>query len=127
MRFTSKLVRLLTVALLGLLVTAVASPPADSAASHALIQGSGSSWSANAVNQWIADVTSSGLQVSFTASGSAQGRKDFGYGTTDFAVSDIGYQGRDPITNDVDSPCTPKCRAYAYLPIVAGGTSFPYQ
>jgi phosphate transport system substrate-binding protein len=127
MRFTSKLVRLLTVALTGLLLTAVASPRADSAASHALIQGSGSSWSSNAVNQWIADVTSSGLQVSFTASGSAQGRKDFGYGTTDFAVSDIGYQGRDPITNDVDSPCTPKCRAYAYLPIVAGGTSFPYQ
>ena len=64
--------------------------------SHALIQGSGSSWSANAVNQWIADVQPNGLQVVFTASGSAQGRKDFAQPTTDFAVSDIGYQGSDP-------------------------------
>ena len=29
-------------------------------ASHALIQGSGSSWAANAVNQWVADVQSAG-------------------------------------------------------------------
>ncbi|HTY72721.1 MAG TPA: substrate-binding domain-containing protein [Actinomycetes bacterium] len=103
------------------------SAPADAAASHALIQGSGSSWSANAVNQWIADVQANGLQVVFTASGSAIGRKDFAYRTTDFAVSDIGYQGKDPVTGEADTPCTPQCRPYAYLPIVAGGTAFPYQ
>ncbi|MDQ1748527.1 MAG: phosphate transport system substrate-binding protein [Frankiaceae bacterium] len=107
------------------LVALVAVPAAPAAASgHALIQGSGSSWAANAVNQWIADVEQSGLQVVFTSSGSAQGRKDFAYRTTDFAVSDIGYQGSDPKTGEDD---TSQGRGFAYLPIVAGGTAFPYQ
>ncbi len=101
-----------------------AGAPAQAAASRALIQGSGSGWSSNAVNQWIADVQPNGLQVVYTASGSAQGRKDFGYKTTDFAVSDIGYQGTDKVTNDTD---TSQGREFVYLPIVAGGTSFPYQ
>ena len=100
-------------------------PPLASAAdAHALIQGSGSSWAANAVNQWVADVKSQGLQVVFTPNGSAQGRKDFGYRTNDFAVSEIGFQGRDPLTGESDSA---QGRGYAYLPLVAGGTAFPYQ
>jgi phosphate ABC transporter phosphate-binding protein len=98
--------------------------PAGAEASHTLIQGSGSSWSSNAVNQWIADVEPNGLQVVFTASGSAQGRKDFAYDTTDFAVSDIGYQGKDTVSGQDD---TSQGRVFAYLPVVAGGTSFPYQ
>jgi ABC-type phosphate transport system substrate-binding protein len=104
--------------------TPPATNPAQAGAAHSLIQGSGSSWSANAVNQWIADVQATGLQVVFTASGSAQGRKDFGYRTNDFAISEIGFQGADPITGESD---TPQGRAYAYLPIVSGGTAFPYQ
>ena len=97
---------------------------AQATAAHALIQGSGSSWAANAVNQWIADVHSNGLQIVFTANGSAQGRQDYASVTTDFAVSDIGYQGTDPATGGND---TSNGRPYAYLPVVAGGTSFPYQ
>jgi len=113
-------------------LVASTSSVADAAAAHTQITGSGSSWSANAVNQWVADVTSSGLQVVFTSTGSAQGRKDFTNRTTDFAVSDIGYQGVDKVTGDTDSPCQDPtnpgtCRDFAYLPIVAGGTSFPYQ
>src|SRR5262249_7099745 len=72
----------------------------------------------------IADVDSQGLQVVFTASGSAQGRKDFGFRNVDFAVTDIPFQGRDPKSGEVDSA---QGRPFAYLPIVAGGTSFPYQ
>jgi phosphate transport system substrate-binding protein len=106
-----------------LLALGAAAEPAN-ASSHALIQGSGSSWSANAINQWIADVQSNGLQVVYTPSGSAQGRKDFAYKTTDFAVTEIGYQGVDPTTGAQD---TSLGRAYSYLPVVAGGTSFPYQ
>ena len=113
---------LLFVGLFGLLVAG--STSAVAANSHALIQGSGSSWSSNAVNQWIADVQSSGLQVVFSATGSAQGRKDFANKTTDYAVSDIGYLGHDPVTGETD---TSQGRAYSYLPIVAGGTAFPYQ
>jgi ABC-type phosphate transport system substrate-binding protein len=97
---------------------------ATAAPAHALINGSGSGWSANAVNQWIADVQAQGLQVVYTAVGSAQGRKDFAYKTTDYAVSDIGYQGHDEVSGDTD---TSQGRDYAYLPIVAGGTAFPYH
>jgi phosphate transport system substrate-binding protein len=113
-------------ALLGVIALSlgIGVPGAAAAPSHALINGSGSGWSANAVNQWIADVQPRGLQVVYTSVGSAQGRKDFGYKTTDYAVSDIGYQGTDPVTGDTD---TSHGRAYAYLPIVAGGTSFPYH
>ena len=92
-----------------------AATPAQAAAAHALIQGSGSTWAANAVNQWIADVQSNGLQVVFTSQGSAQGRKDFANNTTDFGVSDIGYQGTDPIdrqTHDTSTAGrTPTCRS----------------
>ncbi|GMA86701.1 hypothetical protein GCM10025868_19510 [Angustibacter aerolatus] len=76
------------------------------------------------MNQWIADVTPSGLKVTFTANGSATGRKNFAFKTTDFALSDIGFQGSDSVTGEAD---TSNGRAFAYLPIVAGGTSFPYQ
>lgn len=111
-------------------LAAVALPA--SAKTDGQINGSGSSWSANAVNQWIADVQSNGINVVFTGSGSAQGRKDFTNKTTDFGVSDIGYQGVDKLSGDEDTNCTnpndpSTCRAYAYLPVVAGGTSFPYQ
>ena len=41
----------------------------------ALITGSGSSWAANAVDKWIANVQSQGIQVVFTADGSAAGRR----------------------------------------------------
>ncbi|HJQ44581.1 MAG TPA: substrate-binding domain-containing protein [Jatrophihabitantaceae bacterium] len=113
---------------LAVFVTAAAvllpSTSAGAAPSHTLIVGSGSTWSSNAVNQWVADVQTNGLRVVFTPNGSAQGRKDFAYKTTDFGVTDIGYQGVDPVSGDPD---TSLGRQFAYLPIVAGGTAFPYQ
>ena len=39
-------------------------------------------------------------------------------------MTSIGYQGVDPVTGVSD---TSQGRPYAYLPIAAGGTSFPYQ
>ena len=109
---------------LAAVAVAAAAVPATAGSSHSPIAGSGSSWSANAVNQWVADVQPSGLQVVFTSSGSAIGRKDFANKTTDFAVSDIGFQGKDKLTGEED---TNQGRDYSYLPIVAGGTGFPYQ
>jgi phosphate transport system substrate-binding protein len=120
-RFATRLV----VCAAALLTVAIpAMPAANAADSHARIEGSGSSWAENAINQWVADVSAQGLQVVFTGSGSAQGRKDYALKTTDFGVSDIGYEGVDPITGAAD---TSSNRPYAYLPIVAGGTSFPYN
>ncbi len=121
----SRLPRLAAFVLVAGLVSVVSMPPAGAAGSHTGITGSGSSWSANAVNQWVADVKNKqDLQVVFTSTGSAQGRKDFANQSTDFGVSDIAYLGHDPQTGQDD---TSQGRPYAYLPIVAGGTSFPYH
>jgi phosphate transport system substrate-binding protein len=108
--------------------SANASPPPPTAQ----ISGTGSSWAANAIYIWISQVQAEGVQVVFTDSGSAQGRIDFRNFTNDFAISDIGFQGVDPKTGLQDTNCTTvgdpsTCRPYAYLPIVGGGTSFPYQ
>ena len=110
-------------------IAGVGAPGAQAASSHTLIQGSGSTWAANAVAQWVNDVSAQGLPVVFTGTGSAQGRTDFANAVTDFGVTDIGYQGVDPGTGAQDTNCPPGkgCRAFAYEPIVAGGTSFPYQ
>src|SRR5277367_4089911 len=78
--------------------TFIGSTSANAAVSHALIEGSGSSWAANAVNQWVADVQSQGMEVDYTPSGDAQGRQDFANRTSDFAVTSLGYQGIDPNT-----------------------------
>lgn len=114
------------VAMLLVLHTAILAGPgaASAAPSYALIQGSGSSWAANALNQWVADVDSTGMRVVYTANGAAQGRKDYANKSTDFGVTDSPYRGKDPTTGATDSPLG---RSFAYLPIVAGGTSFPYH
>lgn len=121
-----QLIRVGTALLLVLICLAAVPSSRRAAASpvYALIEGSGSSWAANAVNQWVADVASEGIQVVYTPDGDAQGRMDFATRTSDFAVTSIGYQGFDPLTGVND---TSQGRPYAYLPIAAGGTAFPYQ
>lgn len=93
------------------------------ATTYAEIEGSGSTWSQVIVTQWISDVDSAGMKVTYNGSGSSQGRKDFANGVTDFGISEIPYQGRDEFGN----ADTSNGRAFAYLPIVAGGTAFTYQ
>ena len=56
---------------------------ASAAAPTAQIEGSGSSWASNAVNQWVSDVFSQGVGVVYTADGDAQGRTDFANKTSD--------------------------------------------
>ncbi|MEO9239046.1 MAG: substrate-binding domain-containing protein [Jatrophihabitantaceae bacterium] len=129
MRTPRAWLRLVAVLATAALVLANATPA--QAVGHQKIAGTGSSWAANAIDVWTSAVSSNGLQVDFTSTGSAQGRKDFGNSTNDFGVSDIGYQGQDPLTHDTDLPCplgtSTNCRDYAYLPIVAGGTAFAYH
>ncbi|MGO9334570.1 MAG: substrate-binding domain-containing protein, partial [Acidimicrobiales bacterium] len=104
------------------IVTLMTLPPVGAESGHEQIDGSGSSWAALAVQQWVSDESSS-MQVVYTPSGSAQGRTDFANGQNDFAVSDIGYQGQNKQTGIDDSSNRP----YAYLPIVGGATAFPYN
>jgi phosphate transport system substrate-binding protein len=119
-RLAVYLVALLTGTLL--FVTFGAGPAG--ADSYVQIQGEGSSWSANAINQWIADEQSIGMRVDYTANGSTAGRIDFINGKTDFAATDIPFQ-TDP--TDGSAPEHPQAGSYAYMPITAGGTVFMYN
>jgi len=65
-RFSRRLRWTLALAVPATLALALPGSVADAAGSHVLIEGSGSSWAQNAVNQWIADVQSNGIQVVFT-------------------------------------------------------------
>ncbi len=87
------------------------------------IQGSGSTWSSNAMQLWAADVKQYGLNVDFNPNGSGLGRSDFKNKTTDFGVSEIPYGLTDNHVTDYP----PSDRKFAYMPIVAGGTSFMYH
>lgn len=98
-------------------------PPVAEAASYAKITGAGSTWSANAVTQWVRNVKANfGMTVNFTDNGSSQGREQFRNDVVDFAVSEIPYGLKEQGVVD-----TPPKRGYAYMPIVAGGTSFMYN
>ena len=76
------------------------------------------------MNQWVSDVQTQGIDVNYNDDGDAQGREDYANKVSDFAVTAEGYQGVDPVTQVSD---TSLGRPYAYLPIAAGGTAFPYQ
>ncbi|WP_296606198.1 phosphate ABC transporter substrate-binding protein PstS, partial [Nocardioides sp.] len=98
-------------------------PGVANATVYAQIEGTGSTWSELIVQQWIADVDANGMKVVYTGGGSTKGRKDFSQDSTDFAISEIPYQG----TDEQGQADTSNGREYAYLPIVAGGTAFTYQ
>ncbi len=102
----------------------VATPlsPAHAATTYVPVSGAGSSWSANAVDQWRRNVQQYGMRVNFASTGSVDGRNQFKSGTVDYAVSETPYGLTD---NGV--PDTPPTRPFAYMPIVAGGTAFMYN
>ncbi|MDQ1104566.1 phosphate transport system substrate-binding protein [Nocardioides zeae] len=113
----------LVATLLLLLGTTSGNAAAARAVVYAQIEGTGSTWSQLIVEQWIADVEATGMRVAYTGGGSSLGRKNFAQGSTDFAISEIPYQGVDEFGN----ADTAGNRQFAYLPIVAGGTAFTYQ
>ncbi|MGW1759301.1 phosphate ABC transporter substrate-binding protein PstS [Streptomyces mirabilis] len=97
-------------------------PPGAFAVTYVKISGSGSTWSANAIEQWRRNVRQQGMTVNYASVGSSVGRTQFANGTSDFGVSEIPYGLKEFGTTD-----TPPQRKYAYMPIVAGGTSFMYN
>jgi phosphate transport system substrate-binding protein len=108
----------------GLVVTAA---PASAGVT---VDGAGSTWSSIAVTQWAADVGRQGLSINFQANGSTAGRVYYYKDQVDFAVSEIPFQKdyRDATgTVSTDEIALATHRPWAYLPIVAGGTSFMYH
>jgi phosphate transport system substrate-binding protein len=114
-------------AVLGLAAVLLAGTAAPAqAASYVAISGSGSTWSQNALDQWRRNVASLyGMQVNYSGTGSSAGRTDFINGTVDFAVSEIPFQSKPDVPGA--QPEIPDAGSYAYMPIVAGGTSFMYN
>ncbi|MEV8095479.1 phosphate ABC transporter permease PstA [Kitasatospora sp. NPDC085879] len=96
--------------------------PRAAAEDYRRIGGAGSTWSQNAVDSWISNVKQYGMTIDFDGQGSSYGRNQFKNGATDFAVSEIPYGLTDGGQFDAPPPVP-----YAYLPIVAGGTSFMYN
>nr|WP_182484219.1 phosphate ABC transporter substrate-binding protein PstS [Alpinimonas psychrophila] len=97
---------------------------AANAESYDPITGTGSTWSQNALDQWRKNVASNyGMTVNYSGTGSSAGRRDYIGGTVDYAVSEIPFQANP----EDGSPAEIPPRGYAYMPIVAGGTSFMYN
>ncbi|HEX4493167.1 MAG TPA: phosphate ABC transporter substrate-binding protein PstS [Acidimicrobiia bacterium] len=120
-------------AVVGAIATFLPAAPASAGpqpAGLATINGAGSTWVYIAINQWQADVRRQGVPVNFTANGSTAGRVFYYQNQADFAASEIPFQAayRDSTgtvtTNEVAFAAH---RPYAYLPDVAGGTSFMYH
>lgn len=106
-------------ALVAAALVAALAVPAIPAGAETLpaINGAGSTWSQNALDQWRADVTRLGLRVNYQGVGSTSGRTLFAQGQLDYAVSEIPYQRGESKPNF----------SFVYLPIVAGGTSVMYR
>src|SRR4249919_1709510 len=97
--------------------------PAAQAASYVPISGAGSTWSQVAVDAWRADVRASGVVVNYAGTGSTDGRSQFIQATVDFANTEIPFQNPPEPGQQAEIPDRP----FAYLPMVAGGTSFMYN
>lgn len=112
------------VAVTALVPSVAIAPSADAVGTeHYPVSGSGSTWSANALQQWTRNVAANyQWVVNFDAGGSSAGRQQFAQGTVDFAVSEIPYQ-----LAGSDSPDPRPARQFVYVPIVAGGTAFMYN
>jgi phosphate ABC transporter phosphate-binding protein len=104
-----------------LLVGLLGAAPA-AAESFVPVNGAGSSWSSNAVDQWRRNVEQYGMRINYASTGSSDGRNQFKAGTVDFAITEIPYGLKDGGVVD-----TPPTRGFVYLPIVAGGTAFMYN
>lgn len=100
-------------------------PTSASATNYVAINGSGSTWSSVALDQWAQDVRPSGIVVNFTPDGSAAGRADYMANQDDFASSDPPFRnGSDKLAHT--SAENPQ-QGYSYVPDTAGGTAFMYH
>jgi phosphate ABC transporter phosphate-binding protein len=117
-------VAILGVALVTLGIVQVAAPAGAAIGTvHAPIRGSGSSWSGNMLDQWVRNVYANyGWTVTYSGTGSTVGRNEFATSQTQFGGTDIPYAIENSNENDIRP-----ARGFAYMPIVAGGTSFMYN
>ncbi|MDQ1076135.1 MULTISPECIES: phosphate ABC transporter substrate-binding protein PstS [Microbacterium] len=113
-----------TAAILAVVTLVALVPVPAQADGYVRISGSGSTWSQNALDQWRKNVANNyGMTVNYSGTGSSAGRNDFINQTVDFAVSEIPFQSQPEDNSPPENPTS----GYAYMPIVAGGTSLMYN
>ncbi|MFC1433133.1 substrate-binding domain-containing protein [Streptacidiphilus sp. N1-3] len=120
--------RLLAVLLCAVSVLAVQTGTADASTS---LNGDGSSWAGPALDQWRQDVEPRGIQINFTADGSAAGRVQWAAGQDDFTASDVPFRSKPDAGQPAGSAGygngeNPQYD-YSYVPVTAGGTAFMYH
>lgn len=92
------------------------------AAAGPTITGSGSSYAAVALDQWVAQVEAvNGDNINYQTSSSVTGLNEFAQQQVDFGATEIGYS-----TNQAQYT-PPPGYAYQYLPTVAGATCMDYN
>jgi len=114
--------QMLLVALLAACLAALVSGATPAWAAGPTLNGTGSSFAAPAVEQWVQDVHTSpyNLTLNYSSSSSGQGRYEFTNQTTDFAVSDTGYVSGSIGTQAPSFP-------FIFIPITAAGVAFMYN
>lgn len=110
--------RLQRALLLAAAAFAVLSPSAK--ASPAKINGSGSTYVALAMQQWVADAQTNGLSVNYLPTGSPQGLTQFGQNLIDFAGTEAEYSALGTSSGSDQ-------RGYQYVPDVAGAVAIMYN
>jgi len=103
---------------LAVLAIAVSASPASAA--PARINGSGSSYVALAMQQWVADAQVQGLAVNYLPTGSPQGLQGFGSSTIDFAGTEAEFSA-------LQSSGGEEARGFQYVPSVAGAVAVMYN
>lgn len=114
------LYRLVLLALLGAALLAPALPA--SAAALVPINGAGSTWSANAIDNWITGIHQFGISVNYQPVGVVSGLQEFATGVVDWAASEIPYGTQAGLTTIV-----PPTRGFTYMPDTAGGVALMYN
>ena len=82
------------------------------------VSGSGSTYVALAMQQWIADAQTRGWPVSYLPTGSPDGLGSYARELVDFAGSEVEFSALAAATDGVDIGAS---RGYQYVPSVAGG------
>ena len=96
--------------------------PTPAQAAGPTLTGTGSSYAAVAINQWVAQMDQFyGTSINYQTTSSVIGLNNFAQQQVDIGASEIGYS-----TNQADSKPAPGYK-YQYMPTVAGATCMMYN
>jgi phosphate transport system substrate-binding protein len=101
-----------------------AAVPRAASAAPARINGAGSTYVALAMQQWVADAQTRGLNVNYLPTGSPDGLTSFANGLIDFAGTEAEFSA---LTRGGGGSTPGDVRGYQYVPDVAGAIAVMYN